>query len=367
MKFNRPLVLCAMFLALVIALLGHPIAAVSCLFLFEAAIARNLGWCGVNTLGTLATATIVQEALALVFAKRPVLRRISMGFTDRNGSPVAAFNQAVKTRTLGLPTVQNAGAAASGRSDTDVSVTLDQFKQLRYDFTAQEYSGTNRDLIRESAEPMATALANSMVDAVAALWTQANYPVRTGADAVANGATQTKTVKAAGWDYTHLSGGPAAGGIRGILNAAGVPDYGRFYVGNSDVYGSMLTDLRIVGYLNNQSNQEAIRTGTLPDVAGFGLAEYPGLTGVAGGNLVAFAGTPDSTVYAARVPRDPREVIPGLAIPGNVGIVTEPRTGFSVMVVEYVDLSTLTITTKLLWMYGVAVGNANNGQLICSA
>lgn len=312
-----------------------------------------------NTLGTLATATIVQEALALVFTKRPLLRNISTGFTDRNGSPIAAYNQSVITRTLGLPTVQNFGSAASTRSDTDVSVTLNNFKEVAYDFTPAEYSGTNRDLVREAAEPLAVALANAMVDAVAALWTPANFPTRTGAAAVATGATATSTVKGAGWDYTHLTQ------VRATLNKAGVPDYARFYVGNSDVYASMLTDLRIVGYLNNQANQEAIRTGMLPNVAGFGLAEYPQIP--TANNLVGFAGSPDSTVYAARVPKDPREVIPGLPVPGNMGIVTEPKTGLSVMALEYITMSSLTVTTKLVWMYGTAVGNANNGQLIVSA
>lgn len=312
-----------------------------------------------NNFGTLATATIVQEALALVFAKRPVLNRISLGFTDRNGSPIAQFNQPVITRTFGIPAVQNAGAGATDRADTDVSVTLNQYKQLRYDFTPQQYSGTSRDLVRESAEPMAVALANFMVDQIATLVTPANFPVRTGQDAVNNNATNNITKIGAGWDYTHLVT------TRATINKAGVPNFKRFYCGNSDVYASMLNDQRIVAALYNQANAEAIKRGELPDVAGFGLEEYPSLP-ANGANLVAFAGSPDSLVYAARVPRDPREVIPGLPIPGNVGIVTEPRTGLSVQVVEYVDLSTLNITTKLLWMYGIAVGNPNNLQLIAS-
>lgn len=347
--------------AVALALSGHWLVALALWVCVDSALAPRSAVCFINTLGTLATSTIIQEALALVFTKRPILNNISMGFTDRNGSPVAAYNQAVITRTLGLPTVQNAGSAASATNDVDVSVTLNNFKELRYDFLATEYSGTNRDLVRERAEPIAVAMANYMVDAVAALWTPANYPARTGADAVANGATVTKTVKAAGWDYTHLVD------VRGTLNKAGVPDLRRFYVGNSDVYGSMLTDLRIVGYLNNQSNQDAIKNGQLPQVAGLSLAEYPNLTAIAGNNTVGVAGSIDSVVYAQRVPKDPREVIPGLAIPGNVGVVTEPRSGLSVMAVEYIDLSTLTITTKILWMYGVAVGNANNLQRIATA
>lgn len=312
-----------------------------------------------NTLGTLATATIVQEALDLIFTERPILNNISLGFTDRNGSPIAAFNQQVITRTLGIPTVQNFGGTVSPRADVDVPVTLDQFKEVCYEFTPQEYSGTNRDLVREAARPLAIAVANHMVDAIASVWTLANFPTRTGADAVANGSTASTTTKGAGWDYTHLTD------VRKTLNQSGVPEGNRFYVGNSNVHASMLTDLRIVGFLNNQSNADAIRTGKLPMVAGLALGEYPALPTT--GNLCAFAGTKDSTVYAQRVPKDPRDVIPGLTIPGNIGIVTEPRTGLSVMVLEYITLSTLVVTTKLVWMYGKAVGNANNGQLIITA
>ncbi len=349
--------LVALALGCMMAAMGHWVLGLACIIAMETIFAPQEARCFVNTLGTLATATIVQEALALVFTKRPILNRISMGFTDKNGSPIAQYGQAVITRTLGLPTVGNAGDAASATADVDVSVTLNNFKQLRYDFTAIEYSSTNRDLIRERAEPMAVAMGNYIVDQISALWTFGNFPVRTGADAVANGATATKTVKGAGWDYTHLVD------VRGTLNKAGVPDFKRFYVGNTDVYGSLLTDPRIIAALNNPDNMSAIKRGELPDlVAGLGMMEYPNLP--ATGNMVGFAGSPDSTVYAHRVPKDPREVIPGLPIPGNLGVVTEPRTGLSVMVVEYIDLSSLAVTMKMLWMNGVAVGNANNGQLV---
>lgn len=352
-----PLFLVALVLAGVMASAGHFLAALCFIGAVEACLMLPSAKLCVNSLGTLATATIVQEALALVFTKRPILNQISMGFTDKNGSPVAAYNQAVITRTLAIPTVQNFGGTISAKADVDVSVTLNNFKEVGYNFTPVEYSSTNRDLIRETAEPMAIALANAMVDAIAAKWTIANFPTRTQADAVANGATVSKTVKAAGWDYAHLVD------VRTTLNKAGVPDFKRFYVGNSDVYGSMLNDGRIVYALNNPDNAGAIKSGKLPEVvAGLSLGEYAALPTT--GNLVGFAGSPDSTVFAARVPRDPRELMPGLTIPGNMGIITEPRTGLSVLVLEYITMSDLSITTKLVWMYGTAVGNANNGQLI---
>jgi hypothetical protein len=360
--FRLALLCLAVFAAIVIGLSANVVAGLVLFGLMANALApRRLAMLGVNSLGTLATATIVQEALALVFTKRPFLKNISTGFTDKNGSPIAAYNQSVITRTLAVPTVGNFGDADSAKADVDVSVTLNNFKQLSYTFTPQEYSGTNRDLVRETAEPMAVAMANYMVDAVAGLWTVANFPVRTGADAVANGSTNNITTLGAGWDYAHLLL------VRAALAKSGVPDFKRWYVGNADVYASMLSDLRIVAALNNPNNNGAIEKGELPRVAGLGIEEYPNLTSAAGGNLVGACGSPDSTVYAARVPRDPREVIKGLPVPGNMGIVTEPKTGMSVMVLEYITMSTLAVTTKLIWMYGVAKGNVNNLQLVKSA
>ena len=361
MKNRTILLLTAAALAAVLLAAGHPILALVMFFLVDNALApRAAGACYDNVLGTLSTATIVQEALDLVFTVRPELNSISLGFTDRNGSPVAAYGQPVTTRLLGIPAVQDFGANPTDAADSDVSITLNKFKQLAYEFTPQEYSGTNRELIRERAMPMAVALGNHMVDAIASLFTTANYPDRTGADAVANGVTKTVTQVGAGWDYSHLVS------MRALLNKAGVPGWNRFYLGNSDVYASLLNDMRVVGALNNPDNAGAIKSGRLPQVQGFGLQEYPNLTAVAGGNLVAAAGAPDCAAYAQRIPRDPREVpgMEGVPLPGRIGVITNARTGLSVMALEYIALPSLKIRTMLIWMYGIARGNPNNLQLI---
>lgn len=300
-----------------------------------------------NNFGTLNSALILQEALPLVFTTRPILSSFSMGFNDKNGVS-ALFNQQVITRTLGIPTVNNFGTGAADQTDTDIPVTLDQFKEIHLAFTPQEYSSTNRDLIRERAQPIAVAIANYIVDAVAALFTTANFPL-----------AAQKTVKGAGWDYTHLTF------IRGLMAKAGTPDFKRFYIANTDVWTSLLNDPLIVAFFNNQQNAEAIRTGQLPQVAGLGLAEYPALP-ANGANLVAFAGTPDSVVYASRVPKDPQEVLPGAQFPGNIGVITEPKSQFSIMVNEWIDPATLKANVRLLWMQGVAKGQTVNGQLITS-
>jgi len=303
-----------------------------------------------NTLGTLATALIVQRALELIFTKRPELQLIALDVADReSGSPVAHFNKDVLTRTFANAVVGDFGDAVGTRGDLDVTVTLDKFKQVYHSFTVQEYSGTSRNLVEESAEPLATAIANHMVDAIGALWTVGNF---------ANAITQ-----GAGWDYTHLVD------VRKALNQAGCPDMRRYYICNSDVYASLLTDPLVVAALNNPDNKSAISTGILPNVAGLRLAEYPACPTT--GNLVAFAGYYATCVMACRVPKDPREVLPNAMFPGNIGIVTEPRSGLSVMVNEWIDPATLTVNTRIVWMYGVAKGNetanGSTGRRIISA
>jgi len=328
----------------------NPVAAYALLFVVAALLTpRIAAQFQVNTLGTLATNLIVQRALELVFTKRPILNSIALDLLNREGggggpvgTPIAAYNTSVLTRTFNVPAVGNFGDAAAARNDLDVSVTLNNFKQVYYVFTPAEYSGTSRNIPQEAAEPMAIAIANHMVDAVAALWTIANY------------ATAPITL-GAGWDYDHLVN------VCKVQNQQGVPDFSRFYVCNSDVYASLKTDPRIVAEFNNAQNANAIMTGKLPVVQGLAIQEYPALPNT--GNLVAFTGYKGTCAMACRVPRNPNELIPGAQFPGNLGIITEPRTGMSVMVNEWIDALTLEARVRLIWMYGVAVGNENaNGS-----
>ena len=373
-KMNRTqhnLNLAALLVAVAIALTGH--LALAFVLLLAVGTISGVGYkpghC-YNSLGTVAaTQILVMEALSLIYTKRPLLRNISTGFTDKDtGSPFAVLNQAVVTRLLLVPTPIAFADTDTSDVTPDVSVTLGSHTQVRYAFAPTDYSATNRDLIREAVAPLTIAVGNAMVDAIAAVWTPGNYPTRTaalgGADAIANGATVTKTVLGAGWDYTHLTS------IGGILDKAGVPDWKRFYACNSDVWSSFQNDPRIVGYFWNQNNGQAITEGYLPRVNGFDIAKYPALTGKAGNNLVAFAGSPDATVYAARAMRDPREM-PGFAdvpFPGVMTTVTENiiKTGLTLNMEMWIAPTTLNAYIRLHWLHGEGAGATNDGQLICS-
>jgi len=299
-----------------------------------------------NVLGSVATGLIIQEALALVFTQRPILKKISTNFRDLDGSvDKVQKGQSVTSRLFGIPAVSNFGSAAADRADTDVAVTLSNFKQVLHSFTAAEISSTSRDLVRESALPIAIAIANHMVDAIAALWIAGNFA--------------NSTIQASGWNYNTLTL------AKQNLNGRGAPDMGnRFFACSAAVYKSMLDDTTIVAALNNPANGNAIESGRLPTVASFGIMEYPGIPTT--GNMVAFAGNTDSTVLACRPPRDPAELLPGVQFPGNVAYITDPTTGLTVRLDEWIGTD-LTANVRVSWIYGVAAGSVTNGQIIKTA
>lgn len=299
---------------------------------------------GANVLGTLSSGTILTRALQLVFTKRPMLNRISLDLTPDN----VKLNDVVRSRIFSVPAVADFGADAAERADVDVPVTVNRWKQVKHKFTATEINSTDRQLVDESAEPIAVAIANHLVDAVAALWLPENYAGET-IETVAN------------CDYETLTA------LRGALTLRGAPD-DRFAVVNGPVYTNLLND-PLCNRAQKQAGSDPIADGELGGIAGFqSISEYPGCPSTS--NLIGFAGSKDCAVIASRVPKDPREVLPNAPINGNLEVITLPEgpgAGFSVLAVEYIDLSDLSATVYLTWIYGVAKGNANNGQRLISA
>lgn len=310
------------------------------------AITHSLGLTptmGANSLGTLSSGVILQRALDLVFTKRPVLQMISTDLSDS----AANLNDVVKSRIYSVPTVNDFGSAATAKTDVDVPVTLDQFKEVRHKFTATELSSTNRQLINEAAEPIAVAIANHMVDAVCGLYLAANF-------------SNTATVEAvADCDYNTLTT------LRKVLVGRGIDGY-RFAIVNDSVYEKLLLDPLCNRKDKSDGGADPVADGELANVAGFKrIFEYPALITTA--NLIGFAGRKDSAVIATRVPTDPRTVLPNVPIGGNIQVIKSPINGLAVMAIEYIDLADLSANVVLTWIYGKAKGNINAGQLLKSA
>ena len=297
-----------------------------------------------NSLGTLNGALILQRALTLTFTYRPLLKMISKGFKELDGKVDNALQgQSVISRIKSVQAVNPFGTGAGNVSDTDVSVTLAAQKEVHVAFTAGQYNATDRDLIEEAAEPIAVAIANHIVDSVASYWTSSNF---------------STSVTPSAYTYSGLMLN-----LLSQLDTNGVPQENRFAVLNSTAYASLLADPIIVAALNNPLNGDAIAKGKLPEVAGFQLDKYPSYSST-GASGVGFAGHPESTVYVARAPKNPTEVLGNVPFPGLIDYIEDPVTGFRVMVNQWIDQNTLTVNNRLTWLEGYAVGDAVKGCII---
>lgn len=297
-----------------------------------------------NSLGTLSGALILQRALSLTFTHRPLLKMISKGFTELDGKvDNALLNQSVVSRIKSVQSVNAFGTGASDVSDTDVTVQLSAHKEVHVAFSPNQYNATDRDLVEESAQPIAVAIANHIVDAVSSLWTSANFSNNV--------------------DTLHYTYAGLMLELRKKMSLAGVSQENRFAVFNSDVYSALLADPIIVAALNNPANGMAIESGKLPSVAGIAIDEYPSLGG-GDDSRIGFAGNPESTIYVARAPKNPAEIALNLPFPGLIDYIEDPATGFRVQVTQWVDPVTLVVNNRLSWLEGYAKGNAVQGLIV---
>lgn len=296
-----------------------------------------------NTLGDLVGDIISQRTLALIVSKRPMLRTVVTDFSSEQ----ARYNQVVTTRTVGLPTVQNFGGTVSETAETDVDVTMDAFKEVRYTFTATEYGGTNRNLVAEHSEAMAVALGNSIVDAAAALVTDANF-----------GTTNESVVASASVTYSTVTG------INKGQNNLGVPDTYRAAWVNVDVAEALRNDEVVMANFNREP--QATAYAHWKNIVGYSdIYEFPALPANSC-NLTGFFFARDAICIVSRIPMNP-ELIAGAGYPGSLQVVTDPVTGLSVLSNRWIAQDTLAINTRLIVLYGADLGNSTCGWKLVSA
>lgn len=303
-----------------------------------------------NSLGTLSGTLVIQRALELTFQSFPQLGLFSKGFKELDGRVAQAkLNQSVASRIFTPSAISTFGTAATDFNGSDVLGQLRNFNQVYHAFSVGEVNSTERRLVDEAAIPMATGLAIAITNRVASQVARSNFGT------TSNSVPSFLTV-ASGWSYVNT-----LVALRTALKKRGTPDAGRFFVANADVEGALLGDSTVVAALNNPGNALAIQKGELPEItSGMKFGSYAGLPST-DGNLVGFAGTPDALMYVARAPMTPDEVFSEAAsrAPFVYGIITEPNTGFSVMVQQWIGTD-LKVHTRLAWLDGVSVGNPIN-------
>lgn len=294
-----------------------------------------------NALGTLSSSLILSEALALAVKVHPALTSVT---TDFSAEP-ARKSQSIITRTMGKPTVNNFGSAATDSADTDVTVTLSNFKEVRYKFTAAEVASTDRNLIRERAMPMALAIGDYLASLVATQLT-------TAADFT------TEVVEAlADVDYQTLTA--AREGLTGTLEA---PLNDRYAAVKPAAFTKLLND-SLCNRQYKDGGNDPIASGILQQVAGFQqVAEWQGWPTT--DNSIGGFWHKSSVCLAVRPIANPEDY--GIKFAGNIGIVSnpDPTAPFSVLAFEAINQSDLSVETVMVFLAGVAKGNNFCARLV---
>ena len=298
-----------------------------------------------NSLGTLSGTLVVQRSLDFLKYEYPVLTRISSNYSDANAKKGQTIETRLRTGLTARDYVAADGYVDSDATTTDVPVLIDKHKYIQVKFGVEELASTMRGLFAEQEEPMHYALGSALVDDLYALTTNANYGNKTTAALVDFKRT---TIVAMGT----------------ALSKRKVPKFGRTLLINSDYYGQLAGDDTILA-LAAQQDRSIITGNKLPPIHGFEIFEAGSLPTTA--NLTGFGFRPDAWAMATRVPADYTEALAGLPATGLVQVVTNPDTGISVMLVQYVDHKMGVARGRIALMYGVAKAQTDSAQRLVSA
>lgn len=309
---------------------------------------RNvMGILAANSLGTLSTDLVTLRALDLLKFRFPALFKLSTDFS----SDAAYFGQTVKTRLITPPAISTysttTGYSKSDVAVTDATVVINQHKAVEIGFNVNELASTARDLFGEQVEACHYTLGKDLFDSVLALITAANY---TNATTKATSSVARATLVA----------------MEKALTTRKIPELNRIMLANPDVWEVLANDATIVSLATFQKPEVITDAAYLPNIAGFEMFRAPTLPST--GNLTGFACTPAAIAIATRTVSDYTKVLPGVSSgDGVVGIVVNPDVGLSVTKVDYINHQMGQASSRLAWMYGVAVGVADCGQRLISA
>ena len=301
-----------------------------------------------NTLGTLAGELIVQQALELLTLEQPLLSALTTNFSDTALNP--KHNTEINTRIIGIPgtTAYNTttGYATENTVTTDVPLTINRHYSCQVEFGEEELAGTNRRLFDELAPAMAYAIGKEMTDYALSLITAGNY-------------TNTATTKAL-IDFDRAS----VISMGGALSDRGVPSMGRTLLLTGTYYDKLFSDDQIVLLAANQKADLITGSRMIP-LHDFNVLRAPTLPTT--GNLAGFGFSKSALVLAARVPSDYANAFPGVTGGGISQVVTNPQSGLSMHLVQFVDHQLGQAFMRLASMYGAAKGQINAGQRLVSA
>lgn len=307
-----------------------------------------------DTVGTLAGTLVAQRTIEFYKYEFPALQLITTDYSDQP----ANYNQTTSTRIVTAPALMTYSATigadgkpagwviATPAATTDANITIDNHKGVEIMFDANALASTARRLFDEQAGPAGYVLGKAMVDGLYA-------KIVTGTFA-SNAAFTESAV-----DFGRRTFSKASR----ILNNQGAPMQNRFCLMNSTYFEKLEQDPTLVTLAQYQK-PEIITDSQLPRISRFLPIEAPNLPTT--GNMAAFFGHKSSLMIQTRVPNDYSTILPGASY-GNVMVVTNPDTGISVLLVQYVNHSGGYASWRIAAMWGTAVGNEKGGVIVKSA
>ena len=261
-----------------------------------------------NTLGSTSNGkAIAQRALTTLVDSLPFLTKAVTDFSD----VPARMNDTITTHLVTVGTASaystTAGYVAADRTQTDATISLSNLVHSTYAITDAEKYTSSIDLINRFASSAAYALGKKMVDVMLDLVTASCY---SSTLSVTAGALTYRGVVSLGYG----------------LDNNKVPSNDRYAIVSPDNKASLLNDANIVA--NAQIQGEAVRSGSVGLVNGIEVFSYTALPSAIS---KGFAAQKEALIVAARVP----EALDNY--PGSQDVVTDPESGLSLAVREFVN------------------------------
>jgi hypothetical protein len=318
-----------------------------------------------GNLGTLSGTLVLQRVLPYFQYEYPVIGKLWTDFSDAPG----LLNQTENTRVVTKPAVQtydgtlNPDGRPKGWTTVspaiakDVPVTLSQYVGVPIVFGNNVLASTIRRLFDEQAPMALYALGGHFVDMATALMTSANYNAYAVQGAKVPVAYTTFPIALADFNMASLDQ------LAGAFDTNEVPQQDRGTLLNSSYYRKLRQDPQLNMFFAAQQSPEIITKGRLPELVGFAPYNAPYMPSA--NNVTGFAFHKAAVVLKARLPQDFTQAV-GAMVPGSVTTITDPGTGISVLLVQYVNLTQNYAEWRIEVMLGAAVGDNRGGLVISS-
>lgn len=277
---------------------------------------------------------ILNTVLTEVFANTPEIGLIGTNFSDQS----CDLNASVVSRVYKTMAVTNFGEEGGSPQYKDVKVTLDGFKQIYFEFSANIIECTSIDLIKDTFSPMIEGLKKYIFEKISALFTAAHYP---------NSIEITPETTA--WRTFAMSAS--------ALTEKGMAGP-KFAALSTPEWLEVFDDRNIVKYVSTVTNGPTPFKGDLSLSAPCNHIAFEDFR-MDSSKLLGFSGTKAAVLYVARPPKDVRQYLPS-QVDGGMGwqmISVDLGAGSRFTgLLNYGINKDLKAWMRLAWLDGVAVG-----------